>query len=169
MQQDYKYIFNKTSTFFFSLCRNWVEYENGFGDLTGNFWLGLPQIARLTPTAKTLHVYVEDFDATWSYAEYSSFQIADASDDYRIAVSGYTGNAQDGLNYHNGQVFSTHDRNAVACANVWKGAWWYKTCHHSNLNGRYLTPADGRVGDGILWRDNGAYEISKKTAIMKLQ
>lgn len=37
--------------------------------------------------------------------------------------------------------FSTEDRdNDIAvtnCAMSYKGAWWYKNCHRTNLNGKY--------------------------------
>ena len=39
--------------------------------------------------------------------------------------------------YHNRKRFSTTD-NGRKCAIVYKGGWWYGSCHTSNLNGLYL-------------------------------
>jgi ficolin len=57
-----------------------------------------------------------------------------------LRVSGYHGEAgYDSLTYHNGQAFSTYDKDQDIsnknCAVAYNGAWWYKNCHHSNLNG----------------------------------
>ena len=49
--------------------RNWTDYENGFGNLTGEFWLGLSKINRLTKASNTLRVDLEDFDGNTSYAQ----------------------------------------------------------------------------------------------------
>ena len=59
----------------------------------------------------------------------------------------------DSLSYHNNQQFSTKDRDndewPVNCA-VGVGAWWFKHCHYSDLNGKYF-----KVGTlhsaGIVW------------------
>lgn len=48
---------------------------------------------------------------------------------------------EDGLMYHNGSPFSTKDqdneKDSRHCAKTAKGGWWYKGCHHVNLNGVY--------------------------------
>jgi ficolin len=36
------------------------------------------------------------------------------------------------------------------CAVSRKGAWWYKSCHDSNLNGQYLTASE-RSYSGMNW------------------
>uniref|UniRef100_A0A1X7TKR3 Fibrinogen C-terminal domain-containing protein n=1 Tax=Amphimedon queenslandica TaxID=400682 RepID=A0A1X7TKR3_AMPQE len=54
--------------------RNWTDYENGFGDLTGEFWLGLSKIHRLTKEgSNTLRVDLGDFEGNTAYANYSTF------------------------------------------------------------------------------------------------
>jgi hypothetical protein len=44
----------------------------------------------------------------------------------------------DSLGYHNGKKFSTkdndNDSSEYNCATVYKGAWWYGSCHYANLN-----------------------------------
>lgn len=40
-----------------------------------------------------LRIELEDFSGNKRYAEYSSFSLADVTDNYRIQVTGYTGDA----------------------------------------------------------------------------
>ena len=66
----------------------------------------------------------------------------------------FQGNAGDALSTHSGHKFSTKDRDndiwSGDCAAQYKGAWWHKNCHSSNLNGQYLN-AGQRSGAGINW------------------
>ena len=135
--------------------RNWTDYEDGFGDLTGEFWLGLSKIHRLTKErSNTLRVDLEDFEGNTSYANYSTFEIGNSSTEYILTVGGYSGTAGDSLRTHDGRRFSTRDNDndyeGDNCAIRVTGAWWYNQCYRSNLNGHYNnTP--GIYNQGIVW------------------
>ena len=50
--------------------RGWTEYKRGFGNLTGEFWLGLDNLHSLTTSGKyKLRVDPEDFYGSTYYAE----------------------------------------------------------------------------------------------------
>ena len=36
------------------------------------------------------------------------------------------------------------------CATYWKSAWWYNSCHYSNLNGQYYSKDYSSWG-GVVW------------------
>nr|XP_054356680.1 ficolin-2-like [Pongo pygmaeus] len=59
----------------------------------------------------------------------------------------------DSLTYHNNYPFSTkdqdNDRDAKNCAVHYHGAWWYASCHLSNLNGGYLGGTHDSFANGI--------------------
>ena len=136
-------VFQRRSDGSVDFYRNWNDYVNGFGDIKGEFWLGLEKIYRLTASAarSTLRVDLENYSGRKAYAKYSSFKLGNSATKYTLRVTGYSGNAKDSLSYHNGMKFSTkdsdNDRWGSNCAVSYKGAWWYNSCHHSNLNGLY--------------------------------
>ncbi|XP_019857817.1 PREDICTED: ryncolin-2-like [Amphimedon queenslandica] len=137
--------------------RYWTDYENGFGDLTGEFWLGLSKIHRLTKEgSNTLRVDLGDFEGNTAYAKYSTFNVSDGSTEYILTVGGYSGTAGNSLALHNGWRFSTRDNDndkygaGYNCAQYWTGAWWYNDCHNSNLNGLYFNTSTIN-NQGIVW------------------
>ena len=149
--------------------RNWVDYENGFGTLTGEHWLGLPKIHRITQQGtSTLRVELKDINGNINYAKYSTFNIGSSSTQYTLTVSGYSGTAGDCLTYHSGMKFSTKDRDNDAwnfnCASN-TGAWWYKDCYFSNLNGQYH---ESDVKAGIIWSFAAKGSIYHKFTEMKV-
>ena len=153
--------------------RYWTDYENGFGDLTGEFWLGLSKIHRLTKEgSNTLRVDLGDFQGNTAYANYSTFSISDGSTEYILTVGGYSGTPGDSLAYHNGMRFTTRDNEndnddiGGNCAVQWTGAWWYNACHVSNLNGRYFNTATNNPR-GITWYYWKNAHISLKFSEMK--
>ncbi|XP_019853440.1 PREDICTED: fibrinogen C domain-containing protein 1-like isoform X2 [Amphimedon queenslandica] len=150
----------------------WTDYENGFGDLTGEFWLGLSKIHRLTKEgSNTLRVDLGGFEGNTSYANYSTFSVSDGSTEYILTVEGYSGTAGDSLDYHNGLRFTTRDndndrRSRGNCAQQYAGAWWYNNGYYSNLNGRYFNTAKNNVYS-INWYHWKTGHISLKFSEMK--
>ena len=141
--------------------RNWTDYVYGFGNTSGEYWLGLDNIYRLAngSVSTQLRVDMRDKNGSSAYASYSTFYIGGSTTDYTLHVSGYNGSAGDslttifgGVPYHNLMKFSTKDNdndlsNTTNCAFFYTGAWWYKHCYYSNLNGRYGVDDDR----GIVW------------------
>ena len=153
--------------------RNWTDYQQGFGNLNGEFWLGLEKIHRLTSTATELRVDMQDFEGNSAYAEYTSFSVGDSASKYNLTVSGYSGTAGDSFGGHNGYRFSTRDQDNDAwgdsCAQTFKGGWWYSNCHSSNLNSLYHGGAHSSYADGVNWRTWKGYYYSLKFAEMKVR
>ena len=157
--------------------RPWADYLKGFGDLNGEFWLGLHNIHRLTLAANTtLRVDLSDFEGGKRYANYSTFRVLDSSRKYTLIIGGYSGDAGDSMAYQNRMNFTTfdedndhHPNRNFHCAISFKGAWWYNACQHSNLNAQYLSGYHTSHADGVHWYYWKGYDYSLKTTEMKLR
>ena len=154
--------------------RNWTDYENGFGNLTGEYWLGLGKINRLTKEqSNTLRVDLGDFDGNTSYAQYTTFSVGNSTTEYTLTVGGYSGTAGDSLYWHNGMKFSTTDNDndnnlGGNCAQYYHGAWWFNKCFASHLNGPYYhNPIISSSDNGILWPTWKGWYYSLKFTEMK--
>ncbi|XP_028391583.1 ficolin-1-like isoform X1 [Dendronephthya gigantea] len=152
----------------------WSDYKAGFGDLNGEFWLGLDKIHRLTKSGQNvLRVDLMDFRGAKRHAKYGTFSVADESDKYRLTIGSYrSGYAGDSLDYHNQMQFTTKDNDNDAwsrnCASYHKGAWWYKNCFRSNLNGLYVDA--GQINsEGINWYRWKLSYYSFKKSEMKIR
>jgi len=150
--------------------RAWADYEAGFGSVRSDHWLGLSRMAALTRDCNNeLVVNMTAWDGASRFARYATFNISGRSDSYRLSVGNYSGNAGDGLLNHNKMRFSTYDRKNDLngdedCAQLYKGAWWYKDCFWSNLNGEYAS--DGAAGvmsarTGMEWGTRHRYSYMK--------
>lgn len=91
--------------------RNWKDYKDGFGNIGGEFWMGLEKIHELTSNnIHELMITIEDFDGEKKIAKYSAFSIASEDAGYAMNLLGkYSGDAGDALSYHAGMKFSTYE------------------------------------------------------------
>lgn len=81
--------------------------------------------------------------------------------------------AGDSLLKHSGMRFTTKDRDSDHsennCAAFYRGAWWYRNCHTSNLNGQYLRGAHASYADGVEWSSWTGWQYSLKFSEMKIR
>ena len=98
------------------------------------------------------------------YAKYNSFQLKDETSQYKLYLSGFSGNTSDAMAAHNNMKFSTYDRDndlykTINCASKHKGGWWYQSCYVSNLNGIY---AFKQKPEEIVWNSFGVTFVEMK-------
>ncbi|XP_072344620.1 angiopoietin-related protein 2-like [Scyliorhinus torazame] len=156
--------------------RNWETYKQGFGNIDGEYWLGLENIYWLTNQGNyKLLITMEDWQGRKVFAEYASFRLESETDNYKLRVGRYHGNAGDSFTWHNGKQFTTLDRDRDAytgnCAHYQKGGWWYNACAHSNLNGVWYRGGHYRskYQDGVYWAEfrGGAYSLKSVTMMIR--
>ena len=69
----------------------WDDYKRGFGNLNGEFWLGLDKIHRLTKERSRLHVDLEDTTGKTAYTEYDFFGVSSERSKYKVSLGTYSG------------------------------------------------------------------------------
>ena len=116
--------------------RLWGDYKDGFGDVSGEHFLGNDILSQITAdTSYKLHVDLSTWSGTKMAAQYSNFKVDPESSTYRVRVSGYTGDAGDMLSYHNAGGFATRDKdNSDRCAASYTGGWWFNSCFRYDTN-----------------------------------
>nr|XP_039263490.1 microfibril-associated glycoprotein 4-like [Styela clava] len=168
-------IFQRRTSGSTDFYRTWNEYVNGFGNKADEYWLGLKNLHHLTrDNDYELRIDLEDWEGNKKYAKYSNFKIGGPKTKYTLAVAGYTGDAGDSLSGHNGLRFTTKDQdndsNSANCAVSFKGAWWYSSCHSSNLNGHYFKGGVHKsYADGVEWSPWKGQYYSLKITEMKIR
>ncbi|XP_039435784.1 microfibril-associated glycoprotein 4-like [Culex pipiens pallens] len=168
----FQHRYNGTVNFF----RDWDEYRFGFGKMDGGeFWLGLERLHQLTYSAPhELVILLEDFEGNGTYARYENFEIAGEPDLYKVTkINGYNGTAGDSMSFTLGAYFSTfdedNDTHEENCAVKYHGAWWYRNCHSSNLNGKYLKGKNDEYGRGMSWAKFHGVGYSLKSSKMMIR
>nr|KAG5687457.1 hypothetical protein BaRGS_030359 [Batillaria attramentaria] len=172
--------------------RTWREYKDGFGDLTGEFWLGNDVIYQLTnQDYYRLRIDMWDWPRVGSqgkqlppryfFAESSYFFVDNETYRYELHVPNdyfaFTGFGGSGLRVHAGP-FLTKDVEDLPegmrqnCARKFHCGWWFTTCvRNANFNGRYYkggyadVKKKRRARDDIYWPN---IDQSLQRVVMKL-
>ena len=72
--------------------RGWVDYKHGFGNLNGEFWLGLDKMHQLTKTGRNrIRIELEDTQGKTAYADYDMFAVASERAKYLLSLGTYSG------------------------------------------------------------------------------
>ncbi|KAH8328065.1 hypothetical protein KR067_003636, partial [Drosophila pandora] len=136
--------------------RNWTEYKDGFGNLTGEFFLGLEKLHVITQSRQhELLIRLGKVDGSTAFEKYDDFKIGSERDSYPLeSVGRPTGDAGDSLNNNLNMKFSTFDwDNDLEEGNCAEdgGGWWFKSCGTSFLNGHFHKDGKSENEDGINW------------------
>ena len=129
-----------------SYNRLWQDYKEGFGDVSGEFYLGNENIHLLTKDREMM-VYLQlwAFDGTKYAVGLKGFFIEDEANKYRLHAGTYEfgsalfSNEWTGIN---GMKFSTADSDNdisgnMNCGNKWKTGWWFRSCGLCYLHNVY--------------------------------
>ncbi|XP_071972421.1 fibrinogen-like protein 1 [Engystomops pustulosus] len=173
-----------------SFSRTWKEYENGFGKLQGEHWLGLKYIYALTHQTgrpAKLHITLGDFNGREAYAEYKPFSVGNRSSFYKLLAGDYSGTAGDaflgdaevnGTSQHRSSFSSEDvvndnchpkckygDIMYLSCSRLYQGGWWYNNCGSANLNGIWRPAPRHRHRTSCVswptWRPDESLKFSK--------
>ena len=76
--------------------RDWNDYENGFGEISSEHWLGNEKIHRITAQAQyELRIDLTDFDGDERYTTYSNFGLGNADTKYSLISINYVNRSGD--------------------------------------------------------------------------
>ena len=145
----------------------WADYKAGFGDPSGEFWLGLDNIHTMTgASSHSLRVDIEDWTGNTSVALYSLFSVGPEFVNYRLYVAGFdTVNSTAGDSLINpadqankrlsGMNFSTidvdNDIGGADCAGNFRSGFWFGGCAVCNPTGLYNIAGPQINMYGITW------------------
>ena len=155
-----------------NFTRNWKEYENGFGDLDSEFWIGLKNIHELTHQQELelqVSVWNKHSSIVWHYP---FFRIYGADERYALyrgmprghGDSPYSAFGHEGYHDHYFSTFDYYfDRDGQGnCGYTDQGGWWYFDCSNANLNGRHQPtslPGTDPERQRLVWRTSTGYDI----------
>ncbi|XP_072175208.1 ryncolin-2-like [Diadema setosum] len=134
---------------------DWSNYKAGFGNLSGEFWLGNDNIHLLAQQQDYgLRIDLEARSGSTTNSTASEFYVADETDNFRLIVDGLGGNARDALSYINATEFSTRDRDNDPSSKSYavdnRGGFWYGSVVRAALNSPYERVSVGSKGSAFV-------------------
>ncbi|ELT87313.1 hypothetical protein CAPTEDRAFT_150062 [Capitella teleta] len=152
----------------------WQQCAAGFGNLTGEFWLGNRNLNFLTGLRPhELKITLMDWEGQTRYAHYDAFSVGAEADKFPLTLGDYSGDAGDSMAHNNGRRFSTvdqdNDHHSGDCASALIGAWWHGYCTRANLNGLYLRGSYSGNWRGVFWKHWRGRRYSLRHTEMKMR
>lgn len=147
--------------------RSFTDYENGFGTLDGEFWLGLKKMYILAHSSRKVRFNLQATNGTWMVLEYGDFSVDDANQQYTLHLSQHTtGFREQSFQYNSGERFYTYDRdNDSKCGQTRHGGWWYRGCTYININGKFGLNDEG----GVMEESHNGIAIPMNKTLMMIQ
>ena len=146
-----------------NFTRNWEDYEDGFGDINGEFWIGLKNMYEFTNQQDVeLQISVWNDTRTAITWNYPIFRVSSPGTNYQLTISGGSGNGRNIFAYQSGRYFTTYDRDnsGYRCGYNARGGWWYYSnyCTYANLNGVHEMsgiPETEGIQQKLTWNSGG--------------
>ncbi|XP_034469018.1 angiopoietin-related protein 4 [Hippoglossus hippoglossus] len=160
--------------------QQWHAYQKGFGNLNGEFWLGLEKIHTIAKDGGyILNIKLSDWGDDLASVRLP-FRLGGEETKYSLQTQEVgtfsTLETSLGTDATGGLPFSTSDqdndqKNDLNCAKHLSGGWWFSNCGRSNLNGRYFQSPPPKQRhqrkQGIFWKTwRGRYYPLKTSMIM---
>ncbi|XP_047459691.1 angiopoietin-2a [Mugil cephalus] len=156
--------------------RTWQEYKKGFGDASGEFWLGNEFVSKMTSKKSyKLRIQLNDWEGNSGFSQYDEFSLDGEAQNYKIHLKGYSGTAGKISSIGQpGSEFSTkdadNDKCVCKCSQLTTGGWWFDACGPSNLNGMYYQQGqNSNRFNGIKWYywKGSGYSLKSTTMMIR--
>ncbi|XP_063610858.1 fibrinogen C domain-containing protein 1-like isoform X1 [Penaeus indicus] len=137
--------------------RPWVDYVNGFGDLSQDFWLGIKHIHALTSQSPyEVRLDMTDFDDNTRFATYDGFSLSDEAHRYDISFGEYSGGTNPGPDIEN-------------CAILWESVWWFRSCYTVNIEDEDQEGPNSKKWLEVMWGYWRGYNYPPKKSEIKIR
>ena len=165
------------------------KYQAGFGSASGDMWYGLDNLAQDTFLNSGGHTYtllvrLTGHDDIVYDASYSGFQVASATYEYQLIVTGFLGGSAGNalldtpdtsaanMKFSTRESWHDYDNDRYGhCAVRHDGGWWYNACSDSCLTCPWTPPGEPYAmtcpsGLCLGWRTLGDMTFKKVEMIM---
>ncbi|XP_039250431.2 ficolin-1-A-like [Styela clava] len=139
---EYYYVIQRRIDGSVDFDREFEDYVSGFGNMTGNFWIGLETIHLLTSSAKYWKldfVMKEDSEPETGNVRFMNFKLGNRSTNYRFDYTDFGSKSGEALKTHfegmKNMNFQVRDKEGRGCPG--KSGWWFNDDTICSLNGPY--------------------------------
>ena len=155
-----------------NFARKWAEYENGFGNLSTEFWYGLKLMHDLTSREPMeVQVEVKKSGQPTRIFSYGKFRVDGPDTLYTLHVSDAKQGGFDPFAHHNERKFSTaerdNDNHGTNCATGYNndGGWWLGHCIDLTLTANNAIVHDG--SQNYVQHEYAELRVRPKSCVVK--